>query len=259
MSASKSSVYSNNDNQIFESLKNSAELSPSLKSIYSNSDSSSRSIFDTASLKSNSAFSFFNNITWKMWLLIIVILAILGFNIFSYLAIGTQDIVNVFNRFLSWTSNQFGPTLSNTAKQTVDISATGAHAGINAVAKTADKAINAISSTSTSTSTSTSSSVNPKEASTSQNPQQLSNQMLPQTEENSLSRALNDASSNSDVQADNSYSEIQMSKGSSKSGWCYIGEEKGIRSCMPVGPNDVCMSGDIFPTTEVCVNPNLRV
>jgi hypothetical protein len=26
-----------------------------------------------------------------------------------------------------------------------------------------------------------------------------------------------------------------------------------------VGMNDTCMSGDIFPTSAVCVNPNLRV
>jgi len=25
-----------------------------------------------------------------------------------------------------------------------------------------------------------------------------------------------------------------------------------------VGVNDECMSGDVFPTNDVCVNPNLR-
>lgn len=59
--------------------------------------------------------------------------------------------------------------------------------------------------------------------------------------------------------ADDSYSAIQMSKTSSKSGWCFIGEDRGFRSCIRVGENEKCMSGDIFPSQEICVNPNLRV
>ena len=58
--------------------------------------------------------------------------------------------------------------------------------------------------------------------------------------------------------ADDSYSSIQMSKSSSKSGWCFIGEDRGFRSCIRVGENEKCMSGDIFPSEEICVNPNLR-
>ena len=43
-----------------------------------------------------------------------------------------------------------------------------------------------------------------------------------------------------------------------KAGFCYIGEDRGFRSCIEVKENDVCMSGQIFPTSEICVNPNLR-
>ena len=43
-----------------------------------------------------------------------------------------------------------------------------------------------------------------------------------------------------------------------KSGYCYIGEDRGFRSCLKVGGNDTCMSGDIFPTHAICVNPRLR-
>lgn len=44
-----------------------------------------------------------------------------------------------------------------------------------------------------------------------------------------------------------------------KKGWCNIGEDRGYRSCVQVGVNDKCMSGNIFPTREVCIHPNLRV
>jgi hypothetical protein len=43
-----------------------------------------------------------------------------------------------------------------------------------------------------------------------------------------------------------------------KPGYCYIGEDRGFRSCIQVGPDIECMSGDIFPTMDVCVNPRLR-
>jgi len=63
------------------------------------------------------------------------------------------------------------------------------------------------------------------------------------------------ANQNNDYEADDSMSNIQ-SKG--KSGYCYIGEDRGFNSCVYVGPNDTCLSGDIFPTMDICVNPKLR-
>lgn len=44
----------------------------------------------------------------------------------------------------------------------------------------------------------------------------------------------------------------------SKSGFCYIGEDRGFRSCIRVNDSDKCMSGDIFPSKAICINPNLR-
>ena len=53
-------------------------------------------------------------------------------------------------------------------------------------------------------------------------------------------------------------SRIQSNKASSKSGFCYIGEENGIRSCVKVSEHDVCTSGKIYPTRAICQNPKLR-
>ena len=58
-----------------------------------------------------------------------------------------------------------------------------------------------------------------------------------------------------DYQADDSRSFLN----SRKEGWCFIGENNGARVCGEVGLNDECMSGQIFPSSELCVNPNLRV
>ena len=44
-----------------------------------------------------------------------------------------------------------------------------------------------------------------------------------------------------------------------KDGWCYVGNDRGYRSCIQLHQNDMCMSGDIFPSDKICVNPNLRM
>lgn len=70
-----------------------------------------------------------------------------------------------------------------------------------------------------------------------------------------LQKALDDAAqSGGEVIPDSSESRIQ----SGKSGWCLIGTDNSARSCAEVGVNDVCMSGDIYPRKDVCINPSLR-
>jgi len=44
-----------------------------------------------------------------------------------------------------------------------------------------------------------------------------------------------------------------------KSGYCYVGTDRGYRSCVDVGSNDICMSGQIFPNREICIHPSLRM
>lgn len=57
------------------------------------------------------------------------------------------------------------------------------------------------------------------------------------------------------LQPDDTSSSIQLPK---KSGYCFIGEDRGFRTCMFVGPRDECLSDDIFPSMEICINPKLR-
>jgi len=57
---------------------------------------------------------------------------------------------------------------------------------------------------------------------------------------------------------DDAGSRTQSNKAVGKSGYCYIGEDRGFRSCIQVNETDTCMSGDIFPTRDICINPNLR-
>ena len=45
---------------------------------------------------------------------------------------------------------------------------------------------------------------------------------------------------------------------SNSAGYCYIGEENGQRSCSEIYEGEICMSGDIFPSNELCMYPKLR-
>ena len=57
--------------------------------------------------------------------------------------------------------------------------------------------------------------------------------------------------------ADDSTSVTQKHQ-SGKGGYCYIGEDRGFRSCVKVEPSDKCMSGEVFSRHDICVNPTLR-
>jgi hypothetical protein len=51
------------------------------------------------------------------------------------------------------------------------------------------------------------------------------------------------------------YTPNQMVK---EDGFCYIGYENGQRECANVFDGDICMSGEIFPKLDICINPRLR-
>ena len=142
----------------------------------------------------------------------------------------------------------FSGVFGNTVGQVVDVSAEGAKAVVDTSAGVADAGLSGVQEI---TPNKASSSV-PSVPVTKNQPDVMSN--------NSLNKALNTSQSsqqiNNDYEADEASSSIQS--GPPKSGWCYIGEDRGFRTCAEVGPNDKCMSGDIFPSQDLCVNPNLR-
>jgi hypothetical protein len=73
-----------------------------------------------------------------------------------------------------------------------------------------------------------------------------------------LNKALNSSQEqNQDYQAHEASSSVHGGI-SGKSGWCFIGQDRGYRSCALVNEDDICMSGDIFPSQELCINPSLR-
>ena len=42
-------------------------------------------------------------------------------------------------------------------------------------------------------------------------------------------------------------------------GYCFIGQQRNQRYCSEISEAHQCASGDVFPTMDMCINPNLRV
>jgi len=202
------------------------------------------SISPTTTTDGSGFFDSIKNISITTWVIIILILSFLGFNIFVYLAKGTQDITSFFGPLIG---KIFGATAAVTG-EVVDVSAEGAKAVVNTTAGAIDKGLTTVQN------------VTPQGASSTLPNKQFGAPQPDVLANNSLNKTLNTAQQQreqtNDYQANEASSSVHLSGG--KSGWCFIGEDRGFRSCAEVNTNDKCMSGDIFPSQELCVNPNLR-
>jgi hypothetical protein len=220
-----------NSNNLSSSLLQSSETSFPNSSIGSTSLSGEDSGF----------FESLKNINMTTWLLIILILAFLGFNIFVYLAKGTEGIADFFGPI---TQKLFGTT-AYVAGQTVDVAAEGAKAVVGGTAGAVNTGLSAVQD------------ITPNNATSSIKSQPVQGQPTTRPTDNGLNNALNNSQEqNMDYQALEASSSVHSAGG--KSGWCFVGEDRGFRSCALVNEDDKCMSGDIFPSQELCINPNLR-
>ena len=170
---------------------------------------------------------------WK-YLIIFLILAILGFNLFTYVGkfstiIGqlTDNIIAVFKPILAY----FGYGVTETAKKTIDLTAKGSKKAIDVASGTLTGGVNILQ-------------------------RGLSRGSAPSESGSVPSVRTTDRIDM--PMPDDAGSTTQASKSKNKSGFCYIGEDRGFRSCISVGEGDTCMSGDIFPSNEICMNPSLR-
>jgi len=335
----------NNDNESKNNMENNFEnklssLSSSIQSGFKSltgsqnkpsqtTSSSSYGMSNSSNTTEESDSNKIMGMDWKILLLVIFIFGLLGINVFVYLAVGTQNVINAIQPITDTISKFFksifhGSILNiftNAIRGVYDllfIAQGTIKGGVSAAdtltqRQTGDNSLNTIINQpitmgSTTPSPTTQSYKQPsslpqtvasngsiknngQQSQTSQLPSSLKNipaQNVSNTipvasslNNNALNNALNTALiqdttgkmnytntntnpiSNQNVNtfnytADDSMSNIQKSKSGSKSGWCFIGEDRGFRSCIQVNENEKCMSGDIFPSQEICINPNLR-
>ena len=199
--------------------------------------------------------------------LIITILLFLGVNIFSYLGNFLETLKIALAPLLKDILESLGYVVTETTKDITQITASGAKLGIDVAAGTVTSGIDVIQgqldienpSQSQSRSLNTNSN-NTNSIRTPSNTQPQNNgykQSPLQGLSASLSNALADAEEKMEPMPDESTSLTQR-HGPNKAGYCYIGEDRGFRSCIYVKEGDSCMSGEIFPSQSICVNPSLR-
>ena len=198
-------------------------------------------------------FSTNGNTSYTRIGLIVVILLFLGVNIFSYLGDFLQIIKDAFAPLLKSILESFGYVVTETTKDVTQVAAAGAKLGIDVAAGTIESGVNVIQGQ-----------LDLEQGSGQRsgqrsglNPYQKNNLSKQASMSASLSSALADAEYNTEPLPDDATSSTQRN-GSGKSGYCYIGEDRGFRSCIAIKEGDVCMSGEIFPTNAICVNPSLR-
>ena len=165
-----------------------------------------------------------------------LILSFLGINFFGYLGIVTETIKDVLKPVLVY----LGYGAAETTKSIVNISAEGTKGLVDVASGTVVGGVNLLE----------------------KGISKKSITMNKIDDENKIDMKLLEKSvqklNKPEPEPDDAGSRTQSSKIKQKSGFCYIGEDRGFRRCISVGEGDKCLSGDIFPTDEICVNPNLR-
>ena len=230
----------------------------------------------------SSFFGWLKSFSIITWVVIIFILSLLGFNVFLYLAKG----VNIFENFLKGFND-----LINAGKLEKDIPAEPDNAINNSLPT------DEIKSPQKNNTNDNISSQTPLNENRQSNEHIEANNYHPRLEANriqsndpknrvtdvpydykndtntndnslqygndkaTLNIALNSTQEQPPLQNGDDYEahEAKSSFQENKSGWCFIGEDSGGRSCSNVGLNDTCMSGEIFPSKDVCINPKLRM
>ena len=231
-----------------------------MKNTIQNSEPSTPSDSDSEN-EETSFFSLSNfspfNWSYKFTFFILIILSLLGFNILKVAGTSLNvagsfvDVAaTLFDKKVGFIFNMIGMGASDTVKKTSKMSATGtktiATAADNLVQNTVDE-IDDLAGIAKNKETK-------KETKKEKSKKQ-------KDLEDAFERAKNNntnSQNKSSIKSDDSGSIMQRSKGSSKAGWCFIGEDNGFRSCIKVNESDKCMSGDIFPSKDICVNPSLR-
>jgi hypothetical protein len=164
-----------------------------------------------------------------MVLLVIIVLSLLGINIFAIFGNALQNFINIFNPIVSKGLSELGYASGTVLDKTADIVADTSKTGIDILHGTVDSVGDLLLKASgRGAGANLDSKINqpPTVAQKQPEPNQTTNP-------------------------------IQSSSSSGKSSWCLVGEYNGARGCINVSDQDKCLSGQVFPSQQMCLNPNL--
>ena len=158
-------------------------------------------------------------------LVVLLILSLLGINLFIIVGNVVQVVINIFKPLIYQILAIFGYTAGTLLNTTADITSDVARAGVDIAEGTVQSVGNLL-----------------KDAS--------KGSVNVQTK-NDLDVVMKEPKS------DSSDSPIQTNGAALKTSWCLVGEQNGRRGCVEVNDASKCMSGQVFPNAEMCLNPTL--
>jgi hypothetical protein len=177
---------------------------------------------------------FSNKNTIIMLLIFLLILSFLGINLLNISGDIIQRISNIFGPVFVNFLSLFGYTTGTVINKTADVVADASKTGIDIAEGTAQ-------------------SVGGLFLKASQN---LSNQPsleTPQPESKQPPKPKSE--SKPEPEPDTTKNPIQKPISSIKARWCLVGEYEGRRGCIAINEHDKCLSGQVFPTQQMCLNP----
>jgi len=195
--------------------------------------------------------------SWFKYFLLFMILLFFGINIFSYLAKTSTFFANITESIFRPIAKLFGFSLTKTVGKVVDTSAEGAKYGIDLTKDAIDDVLTLGddengSITNRNKNANNAATETPK---TKKSPQDKS----VASETSYIGELEQDMTASDDEDADPSDTNSAISYGGKKKGsYCYVGVDRGYRSCVKIADGEKCMSGKVFPSKELCVNPSLR-
>jgi hypothetical protein len=200
----------------------------------------------SSAIESSGIGSFFDFSTYTAYdilrvFAIILILSFLGINFFGYLGKVTETIRDFLKPILVF----IGYGAAETTKSIVTLSAEGTKGAVDVASGAVVGGVNLLEK-----------GLSKKGATMNKidDHSKIDMKLL----EKAVQKQNQPQSEDQEPEPDEAGSRTQASKMKIKSGFCYIGEDRGFRRCIAVGEGDKCLSGDIFPTDEICVNPSLR-
>jgi len=169
----------------------------------------------------------------------LLIFSFLGINLLVVLGNLLQTIINIFSPLITQILSVFGYTAGTILDKTEDVATSVAKAGIDIAGGTVQSVADLLK----------------KGSIDNVNPQAI----------NELDRSLNTKQSRqpnyrlNEPAPDTSENKIQKPITSDKNVWCLVGEYESKRGCVEVNDASKCLSGQVFPNEQMCLNPTKTV
>lgn len=176
-----------------------------------------------------------------IFLLLIVVLSLLGINVFIIFGNFFQTVIDVLKPVVSKTANDLEYSSGTLINESSNIVADASKTGIDILNGTMHSVGNLLLMASGNTPTNTS------------GVSIFSGNKL------DLDKSINQPPTVApkSPEPNSTTSAIQTSPSAAKQNWCLIGDFQGKRGCVSVEDQNKCLSGQVFPSQQLCLNPTM--